>query len=159
MTQRGPSSERNNRGVAVIEFALVLSFLLLLMVGITELGRALWYYDALQKSVRDGARCLSLLKDLATATTAMTDPCLDQVVAEANSAGVVNAGSPVPLKNPDNVTFSYAVLPGSVPPKPEYVTVSIKDYQMGWIWSLGAPLPGPGETSPFVVSATMPYMR
>jgi len=155
------SYERTERGVAVLELAFTLVFLLLLMIGITELGRAFWYYDALQKATRDGARCLSIISDLATASTATTDPCLNQVVAEANSAGVVNAigGPPAPLKNPENVTFSFTTVAGSVPPKPEYVTVAIQNYEMGWIWSLGSPLPAAGGNSPMLAQTTMPYMK
>lgn len=155
------STKHHHRGVAVVELAFTLVFLLLLMIGITELGRAFWYYDALQKAVRDGARCLSLVSDLASASTVTTDPCLDQVVAEANSAGVTNGigGSPSILKNPDNVAFSFTTIAGSVPPKPEYVTVAIQNYEIGWIWSLGAPLTAPGGSSPLQVQATMPYMK
>lgn len=47
------------RGVAVVEFALVLPFLLLLSFTTTEFGRALWQYNVLTKSVRDGARYLA----------------------------------------------------------------------------------------------------
>lgn len=153
-------TEHHHRGVAVVELAFTLVFLLLLLIGITELGRAFWYYDALQKAVRDGARCLSLVENLASASSATTDPCLDQVVAEANSAGVTNAigGSPSIL-NPDNVAFVFTTVAGSVPPKPEYVTVAIQNYEIGWIWSLGAPLAAPGASSPFQVQATMPYMK
>jgi Flp pilus assembly protein TadG len=147
--------------VAVIELAFTLIILLLVMIGITEFGRAFWYYDALQKAVRDGARCLSIIDNLASAPTATTDPCLDLVVTEANSAGVSNAigGPGAPLKNPDNVTFGFTTLAGSSPPKPEYVTVQIRNFEMGWIWSLGAPLPEPGGTAPMLAQSTMPYMR
>lgn len=47
-------------GVALIEFALILPFLLLLSITAVELGRAVWQYDILTKSVRDAARYLSL---------------------------------------------------------------------------------------------------
>jgi Flp pilus assembly protein TadG len=47
-------------GVALLEFALILPFLLLLSITAIELGRAVWQYNALTKSVRDAARYLSL---------------------------------------------------------------------------------------------------
>lgn len=47
-------------GVALVEFALILPFLLLLSITAVELGRAVWQYDILTKSVRDAARYLSL---------------------------------------------------------------------------------------------------
>ena len=46
-------------GVAAVEMALLLPFLLLLAFGITELGRAVYQYNTLAKAVRDGARHLS----------------------------------------------------------------------------------------------------
>lgn len=48
------------RGVAAVEFAIVLVFLILVVAGIVEFGRAFWYYDALSKATRDGARVLSM---------------------------------------------------------------------------------------------------
>jgi Flp pilus assembly protein TadG len=47
------------KGVAIVEFALVLPILLLLTLMTTELGRAIYQYNILTKSVRDGARYLS----------------------------------------------------------------------------------------------------
>ena len=47
-------------GVALIEFALVLPLLLILTFITTELGRALYQYNTLTKSVRDAARYLSV---------------------------------------------------------------------------------------------------
>jgi Flp pilus assembly protein TadG len=52
-----PSSQR---GVAAIEFALVLIPMLTLCFGITELGRAIYYYDTLVKSARAGVRHLTI---------------------------------------------------------------------------------------------------
>lgn len=46
------------RGVAAIEMALVLPILLAIAFGITELGRAMYYYDTLTKSARAAARYL-----------------------------------------------------------------------------------------------------
>jgi Flp pilus assembly protein TadG len=50
---------RNQSGVAAVEMALLLPILLLLAFGLTELGRAVYQYNALTKAVRDGARHLS----------------------------------------------------------------------------------------------------
>ncbi len=51
--------KRKAQGAAAIEFALVLIPLLMIVTGIIEFGRTLWYYDALTKATRDGARYLS----------------------------------------------------------------------------------------------------
>ena len=49
-------TSRRQRGVATTEFAIVLPVLLLLLFGVTELGRALVRYNTLTKSLQDGAR-------------------------------------------------------------------------------------------------------
>jgi len=51
--------KRPQRGVAIVEFALILPMLLILTFITTEFGRALYQYNTLAKSVRDGARYLS----------------------------------------------------------------------------------------------------
>jgi Flp pilus assembly protein TadG len=53
---------RNQRqqGVALVEFALVLPFLLLLSMIATEFGRAIWQYNILTKSARDAVRYLAI---------------------------------------------------------------------------------------------------
>lgn len=47
------------QGSVLIELALLLTPLLLLAFGATEYGRAMYQYNAIAKSVRDGARHLS----------------------------------------------------------------------------------------------------
>jgi Flp pilus assembly protein TadG len=51
---------KRQKGVALVEFALVLPFLLLLSIMTVEFGRAIWEYNTLTKSVRDAARYLSI---------------------------------------------------------------------------------------------------
>lgn len=52
--------KRTQRGVALVEFALVLPLLVLLAMITAEVGRALYQYNTLAKAVRDGARYLSV---------------------------------------------------------------------------------------------------
>lgn len=47
------------KGVAAVEFALMLIPMLLLAFGVVEYGRALYQYNTLVKTVRDGVRLLS----------------------------------------------------------------------------------------------------
>lgn len=47
------------RGVAAVEFAIVLVPLILLTFGITEYGRAMYQYNTLAKNVRNAVRYLS----------------------------------------------------------------------------------------------------
>jgi Flp pilus assembly protein TadG len=55
-THHSPSSAR---GVAAVELALLLTPLVLMVFGTTELGRAIYSYNTLDKTVRDAARHLS----------------------------------------------------------------------------------------------------
>lgn len=47
------------RGTALVEFGITASVLIAIVLGITELGRAVYQYDTLAKAARDGARYLS----------------------------------------------------------------------------------------------------
>ncbi len=49
----------SERGIAAVEFAIVLPLLLLMMLATAELGRAFYQYDTLTKAVRDGARYIA----------------------------------------------------------------------------------------------------
>lgn len=53
------SARRQHHGVAAVEFAITIVVLLLALAGIVEFGRTFWYYNALTKATRDGARHLS----------------------------------------------------------------------------------------------------
>lgn len=53
-------SLRRQRGVAVVELALILPALIMLTFLTTEFGRAIYHYASLTKSVRQAARYLSL---------------------------------------------------------------------------------------------------
>jgi Flp pilus assembly protein TadG len=48
------------RGVALIELALAIPFLILLSLLATEFGRAIYQYNTIAKSVRDAARYLAM---------------------------------------------------------------------------------------------------
>ncbi len=51
---------RRQRGVAVVEFALVLVPMLLIAFGVAEYGRAIYHYNTLVKSVRTATRIMSM---------------------------------------------------------------------------------------------------
>lgn len=145
-TTRTPDRQR---GTAVLEFAFLLVFLLLLSLGITEFGRAFWYYDALQKGARDGARCVSVI-DLAN--SAAVANCRKLAADTANAAGVWP-----PLTRDGNVFLVTSAVANPGDP-PEYVQVAIRNYEIAWIWSIGEPFPAPGGTTGLQVAAAMPYM-
>lgn len=52
--------KRRQRGVALVEFALILPLLIILSAITTEYGRALYEYNIVTKSVRDASRYLSI---------------------------------------------------------------------------------------------------
>jgi len=47
---------RKERGQELAEYALILPIFLLVVMSIFDMGRAVYYYSALQNSVREGAR-------------------------------------------------------------------------------------------------------
>lgn len=53
-------NRKQQRGVAIVELALVLPLVLILTFITTEFGRAVYQYNTLAKSVRDAARYLSI---------------------------------------------------------------------------------------------------
>ena len=54
-----PLSRAAMRGVAAVEFGLLITPMVLMAFGATELGRAIYSYNTLDKRVRDAARHLS----------------------------------------------------------------------------------------------------
>jgi Flp pilus assembly protein TadG len=79
-------SAKTQRGVAAVEFAIVVFVLLLIGAGLVEFGRTLWYYDALAKGTRDAARYLSSMP--ASQMSSEIDNAR-QLVVEAASAALV----------------------------------------------------------------------
>ncbi len=57
---------REQRGVAAVEFGLVIGLLVLVFFGATELGRAFYQYNSLLKSARAAAREFSLAGPVGT---------------------------------------------------------------------------------------------
>ena len=55
MTPRS-SASRRRRGQALVEFALVAPLFFLLLFGIIEAGRFIFYYETLNNATREGAR-------------------------------------------------------------------------------------------------------
>lgn len=149
------------KGAAAVEFAIVISLLVLITGGIIEFGRVLWYYDALTKATRDGARFMSTVsKD-----TILTNITVAQnlVVNAANAAGVrpnLTGG------NGGNVVIQCTYLVGGVEgdwgschnnvPVPAHVRVKISGYNVtfgSWF-----PIPLPSDPLALTPYTTMRYM-
>lgn len=82
------------RGIATIEFTIVVPVLLLLMFGVTEIGRAIVRYNALTKAVQDGARFAAAYALLGSTGAVNIDAQLltdvRNVVVYGNAAGTGN---------------------------------------------------------------------
>lgn len=122
------SMPQQQRGVAAVEFALVIIPLLLIVAGIIEFGRTFWYYDALTKSTRDAARYVSntRVSPLVGVDDTIKDNAKLMVVDAVNAAKVPNFTT-------DNVDV---VCDPADCIAPNYVTVSIIDYSISigsWI--------------------------
>lgn len=75
-------------GAAAVEFAIIIIPLLLIVAGIVEFGRTFWYYDALAKATRDGARLMSRADKDAIATAKSDAENLVVYAAGINGAKV-----------------------------------------------------------------------
>jgi Flp pilus assembly protein TadG len=78
-TRRRPDAERDGRGTASIEFALVAPLLLLLVLGMCQFGITLNQYLTLTNAVRSGSRQLSIDRGAATPWT----DTINQIYASA----------------------------------------------------------------------------
>jgi Flp pilus assembly protein TadG len=114
--------KKPQRGVAAVEFALILPLLILLTFLATEFGRALYQYNTLAKATRDAARYLSmqLPDDPAAVATARN------LMVYGNTAGT---GTPLALGlTTSNVRAPvWRVESGTAPPI-STVTVEFQNY-------------------------------
>jgi Flp pilus assembly protein TadG len=79
-------------GGAAVELALILLVLTTMMAGIFEFGRAFWYYEALTKATRDGARMMSI-SPRATIASVAVDLAKTRVVNSVIAANVPSFGA------------------------------------------------------------------
>ncbi|KAB0636605.1 TadE/TadG family type IV pilus assembly protein [Burkholderia latens] len=79
---------RAERGAAIVEFALIASILIMLLIGIFEFGRVLFYWNTASEAMRLGARTA--------------------VVCDVNAAGIAKrVKSMLPLLSSANVSVGY----------------------------------------------------
>jgi Flp pilus assembly protein TadG len=125
------------RGVAAVEFAILLPLLLFIVFGITEFGRAIFYYNTLVKATRDAARYVAGLpagggadavaKCLASHGTA---DCSGSPLAPGLTAAMVSVcdWSRDFYSSGANCPNHYQQQLGSNPPAVNLVTVTISGY-------------------------------
>ena len=101
---------RSQESQALIEFALISPVLLLLLFGIIDIGRAVFYYDTIGHAVREGARAAaqasSPLPTNATVLTAVTAQMAGITIAEPCPQGPITSARP-----PDNTAWLYVTEP------------------------------------------------
>lgn len=78
--QRTIDSKRGEHGAAMLESALVLGMLLFCMLGIFDLGRAVYTYTGISQSAREGAR---RAVPIASRMTCVLDHATPEVIAAA----------------------------------------------------------------------------
>jgi Flp pilus assembly protein TadG len=98
------------RGVAMVEMVIVTPLLLILLIGVAEMGKALIQYNTLNKSLRDAARLVAGSALLGTTGTVLIDPAL---AADARNLAVygniLGTGSPnLPLLSANQITVTSA---------------------------------------------------
>lgn len=103
-------SRRLQRSQALIEFALVSPVLLLLLFGVIDLGRAIFYYDTLNHAAREGARAAvrasNQLPTNADVLTAVSAQMLGVPVTAPCPQGPVTTATP-----PANAAWLYITEP------------------------------------------------
>jgi Flp pilus assembly protein TadG len=127
-----PALLRDERGAALLEFALVAPLLLALTFGAIDAGRFLFLQHALLNAVRDGAR-LAAVSPMATAAEVST--------ATAQVVGAVRARIPDAQGGSAAVTVA---LQGTAPA--QTVRVSVAGYPFT-------------RLVPFLVPTTLPTVR
>jgi Flp pilus assembly protein TadG len=101
-----PPRSRGQESQALIEFALISPLLLLLIFGIIDIGRAVFYYDTLNHAAREGARVAATAPSAMPTNASVLNAVLAQVVGvtvtEPCPQGPVSSGTP-----PANAAWMY----------------------------------------------------
>jgi Flp pilus assembly protein TadG len=142
----------DERGVQLVEVALVIPIMLLLFGAVAEFGRYFYEYTTAAKAARVGARFLAS-KSVNSGTNYELQA--KNLVVYGNIGGT---GSPVlPGMTINNVDVQYA---GATSGVPETVTVNIINYQHQSIVNLGALLKNTALSTDVAVkpSVTMRYL-
>ena len=118
--KRNKLFESNERGAALVEYAIALTVFLTSMFGVIEFGRALWVHNALSDAARRGAR-------YAVLNSSSNVDAVKNVVVYGDPAG--GTQPVVPNLTTANVTVTYtdfALNKGTA-------TVSVTGYQFQFV--------------------------
>ena len=120
---------RNERGIQLVELAIVIPIFVMLFAATAEFGRYFYEYTTLAKASRVGARYLATTSVAKTAE----DTNAKNIIVFGNSAGT---GSPV-LSGMTTANVTITRQGGVLPLYPETVTVQITDFKHQPIFDLG----------------------
>lgn len=125
MTSTSTTNKRQ-RGVAIIEFAIVLPILLMLVMGTAEFGHAFLQYNALTKSLRDGGRYIASKAVKGSTGVVLINANVSTETSNLVTYGNVSGtGTPLlPGLVPGNVTVA-AGAPGSVVVSANYTYIPV----------------------------------
>lgn len=137
MTTRPTQTRTRLGGAAIVEFALVLTAFLLLLLGTLEMGRALFAFNSAAEATRRGARL--------AAVTAPAD--FDAVV-------VPEMQKIMPELASENVTRKY--VPAGCVTNCSYLEVGIKDYTMTLFFWPASSIRFPGTDAEPGFKTTLP---
>ncbi|MFJ6001421.1 TadE/TadG family type IV pilus assembly protein [Arthrobacter sp. NPDC092385] len=115
--------QRNERGAAAVELALLLPILLLLLLGIMEFGRAFNAQATLTGAAREGVRVMSISRS----------------PSEARASAIVAGGSLNPALTAPNIAISVPEATSANPcPSGSTATVTIT-YTLGSLTGIAGP--------------------
>jgi TadE-like protein len=141
---------KSERGVQLVETAIVLPIFLILFAATAEFGRYFYEYTTLAKSARVGARYLST-----AGVTGTDDATAKNIVVYGNPAGT---GSPIlPGLQTSHIVITRS---GGIPILPQTVRVDVVGYQHQPIFDLGKLINSAGLSMNIDVkpSVTMRYL-
>jgi Flp pilus assembly protein TadG len=104
---------KQQNGIAIIEFAIAAPVVLFLMLAVAEFGNALFTYNTLTKSLRDGAR--QLASTATVGSTGVVNPSATDISEAINliAYGRRTPGEPVlPDLSPANVSWNLVTTTG-----------------------------------------------
>jgi Flp pilus assembly protein TadG len=115
---------RARKAVAALEFALLATPLLLLVLGTLEFGRLMWFREALQMTANEGARCMGVVAASCASSGAYDGPTTTTYIESvANNWGISLVGANVTLVRPSTNTNCLPTLTTPVTPMSE-VTIN-----------------------------------
>jgi Flp pilus assembly protein TadG len=123
MNPSAPFRRHRQRGATAVEFAIVASLFLTLMLGIMEMGRVLYYWNAAVEATRLGARVAAVCDVNAPAIKTQMQTILS--ILPAAKIDISYEPSPCDLNTCTSVTVS--ILSGaSVPTYIPFVPLALK---------------------------------